>query len=245
MGTRKRPNSMSEKRMTEHDPVSSDVVRDSRRMRHTHIRQALETGQATQKTKHGKTGSHHPPETWYSPTESSSEAVKIKAMKPGKGFVHAVTVKDVTSTLERVSSSFLERLDRIQLTSMTKKKRTQSMYGLQWGSTVYLYPVPEDLTEHFDKPPMPAFRQDTEVYGAKWHQEGSRHILEWTDATVRDYYLNNVLFHELGHINDVRNTSSSDREAYANWFARTYGYPLSDASRKRRGRTSVRRHHRK
>jgi hypothetical protein len=48
--------------------------------------------------------------------------------------------------------------------------------------------------------------------------------LIWTAETVRDFYLNNVLMHEIGHINDARNTSFRKRERYADWFAIEYGY---------------------
>ena len=51
--------------------------------------------------------------------------------------------------------------------------------------------------------------------------------LEWTEEAVRDFYLNNILIHELGHLVDVRNTGYVDRERYAEWFAVEYGYKPS------------------
>ena len=48
--------------------------------------------------------------------------------------------------------------------------------------------------------------------------------LIWTEQTIKDFYLNNVLIHEIGHLNDARNTKPNDRERFANWFAIEYGY---------------------
>ena len=47
---------------------------------------------------------------------------------------------------------------------------------------------------------------------------------------MRDYYLNNILIHELGHLVDSRNTGYVDRERYAEWFAVEYGYKQSRPS---------------
>jgi hypothetical protein len=62
------------------------------------------------------------------------------------------------------------------------------------------------------------------MFGGVWSVQGGLWKLSWTLATIRDFYLNNVLIHEVGHVNDERNTSSRDRERYANWFAIEYGY---------------------
>ena len=51
--------------------------------------------------------------------------------------------------------------------------------------------------------------------------------LTWTPENLKDFYLNNVLIHEIGHVLDKRNTRTADRERYANWFAIEYGYRAS------------------
>ena len=37
------------------------------------------------------------------------------------------------------------------------------------------------------------------MFGGRWEQDGSYWRLIWTEDTIRDYYLNNVLIHEIGH----------------------------------------------
>ena len=63
------------------------------------------------------------------------------------------------------------------------------------------------------------------MYGGKWAQESADSwTLTWTEETIRDFYLNNILIHELGHLLDLRNSRTIDRERYAEWFAIQYGY---------------------
>ncbi len=82
------------------------------------------------------------------------------------------------------------------------------------------------------------------MYGGLWEQDPPcGWQLEWTEETIRDFYLNNILIHELGHLVDDRNTGYMDRERYAEWFALQYGYRRSRALRA--PRKVVRRHHKR
>jgi hypothetical protein len=87
-----------------------------------------------------------------------------------------------------------------------------------------LYPVEENLVEHYAKPPCPAVYNEARMFGGRWIQEGSGWSLEWTRPALEDFYLNNVLIHELGHLVDHRNNSYRDRERFAEWFAIEFGY---------------------
>ncbi len=138
----------------------------------------------------------------------------------------------------------LEPLEIVQLSRMTRKKQTFPCYGMQWGCALYLYPIEETLVEYFGRPPKPAEKLDAQMYGGRWTQSGSQWQLVWTEATIRDYYLNNVLIHELGHLLDQRNSSYADRERYAEWFAIQHGYKASRRAElaSRAARKIVRRH---
>jgi hypothetical protein len=85
---------------------------------------------------------------------------------------------------------------------------------------------------------------EARMYGGCWEQDGpSNWRLVWTEESVRDFYLNNILIHELGHLVDSRNTRYTDRERYAEWFAVEYGYRQSH--RLGRPPRDVRRRHHK
>ncbi|NIP86163.1 MAG: hypothetical protein GTO03_11590 [Planctomycetales bacterium] len=186
-----------------------------------------------------------PPEDWYEPEELVKRGpydVRIVEQPAGKGFRHVVTVQDIRQRLEQLPASFVAPLEVVQLSRMTPKKERFGCYGMQWGSTVYLYPLEMDRIENRNRPPKPAQIQEAEMYGGRWVQRSPhRWQLCWTEQAARDFYLNNILIHEIGHLLDERNSGYLDRERYAEWFAVEHGYKPTRATRRRRPRR--RRHH--
>lgn len=167
------------------------------------------------------------PEIWHPPVQQvDGQPVELRVLEqsPGVGYVHAVSGDDVRERVLQLPAELRLGLDVVQLSRMTRKRQLFPCYGLQWGSAVYLYPIEESLEELYVRAPRPAQRIETEMYGGRWVQDGGYWRLIWTAGTVRDFYLNNVLMHEIGHINDSRNTSFRKRERYADWFAIEYGY---------------------
>lgn len=185
-----------------------------------------------------------PPEDWYEPTEEGTTDYRVVKQDPGEGYVHVLTEKEIRDRLAKLPESTLIPLEVIQLSRMTKKKQSFPCYGMQWGPTLYLYPIEESLIEYFSQPPRPAEYNEAKQYGGRWVQDGSEWQLIWTEATIKDFYLNNILIHELGHLLDNRNTSYTDRERYAEWFAIEHGLKKSKSkTRRRRRKTKVRRRH--
>ncbi len=182
-----------------------------------------------------------PPEDWHEPTDEQ-DGYRIVVQPPGAGFRHILTPEDVRRRLADFPDWMLADLDVVQLSRMTRKKQSFPCYGMQWGSSLYLYPIEESLVEYYNCPPTPAQVNEARMYGGVW-SETSPGVwgLRWTEETVRDYYLNNILIHELGHLVDGRNTGYVARERYAEWFAVEYGYKRS----RPRGETKkiTRRHH--
>ena len=173
-----------------------------------------------------RVGSVTPPERWYEPT--NQPRLRIVAQSPGAGYRHVVTAPEVRERLAQLPSRFTRMLEVVQLSGMTRKKLTFPCYGMQWGTAIYLYPIEETLVETFHRPPLPAERIEARQFGGRWRQVSpERWQLQWDEESLRDFYLNNILIHELGHLVDQRNTSSLDRERYAEWFALEYGYKPS------------------
>ena len=147
------------------------------------------------------------PEIWHEPARTedaeSKAALKVVIQSAGTGYIHPVTADDVRERVLQLPAEF------------------------QWGSAVYLYPIEESLAEVYVRAPRPAQRIESEMYGGRWVQDGPLWRLIWTENTIRDFYLNNVLIHEIGHINDQRNTTFRKREQFADWFAIEYGYRAS------------------
>lgn len=186
-----------------------------------------------------------PPEEWFESEEEVGDSYTIVRREPGEGYRHVVDPDDVRKRLAKLPEEFLEPLQYVCLSAMSRKKKRYPLYGMQWGPTLYLYPMEDGLDEYFVRPPTPAQLVEAKMYGGVWSQVESRlWRLEWTEKAIRDFYLNNVLVHELGHLLDDRNRNEADRERYAEWFAIEYGYKPSRAQMKKRSQRKVtRRHH--
>lgn len=175
------------------------------------------------------TNSFNAPELWHEPTESGE--VRFHVQNAGKGYVHAVTIDDVRERLEHLPAHLRGGLEVVQLSRMTRKRALFPCYGMQWGCAVYLYPVEESLVETYVRPPRPAQIKEAAMHGGRWYEDGAYWKLAWTPETVRDFYLNNVLIHEIGHVYDTWNSNFDARERYANWFADEYGFRASRGRR--------------
>ena len=183
-----------------------------------------------------------PPEDWHEPTDDL-DGYRIVVQPPGNGFRHILTPADIRARLSRFPDHVVSGLGVVQLSRMTRKKQSFPCYGMQWGASLYLYPIEETLVEFYHCPPTPNQVSEARMYGGRWSQEArGTWKLEWTEAAVRDFYLNNILIHELGHLVDSRNTGYVDRERYAEWFALEFGYKRSRTADQ--ARKIVRRHHR-
>jgi hypothetical protein len=165
-----------------------------------------------------------PPEDWHEPRESGV-GYRIVVQPPGDGFRHVLTPQEVRERLAELPPNFLAPLEVVQFSRMTRKKQSFPCYGMQWGSSLYLYPIELNLVEYYDAPPKPNQVNEARMYGGRWVHDGDGvWKLVWTERSIKDFYLNNILIHELGHLLDDRNTRTIDRERYAEWFALEYGY---------------------
>jgi len=165
------------------------------------------------------------PERWHDPRDDGR--VRFVVEPAGPGYLHVLTPDEVRERLAQLPPHLVRNVEVVQFSAMTRKRACFPCYGMQWGRTVYLYPIESSLVEQYHRPPNPIQSQEARMYGGVWSQGKNGWQLAWTRETIRDFYLNNVLIHEVGHVNDERNTSSRDRERYANWFAIEYVYRAS------------------
>jgi len=174
---------------------------------------------------------YSPPETWHEPKLAMSRrdpyAFRIVVQPPGEGYQHVLTPAEIRSRLRQLPPQFVAPLQVVQLSRMTRKKERFPCYGMQWGNALYLYPIETDLVECHYRQPKPNQVAEAAMYGGRWVHEDGLWKLRWTDAALKDFYLNNILMHELGHLLDERNSGYRDRERYAEWFALHYGYKQS------------------
>ena len=207
------------------------------------FRHGAALSQRTRGSEKNVCGEFAPPEDWYEPGRDESSDYDIVVQRPGPGFRHVVTAREIRDRLAELPAEVLVPLDVVQLSRMTRKKQSFPCYGMQWGSTLYLYPIEDSLIEYYSRPPRPAQFNEARMYGGKWIQQGSAWQLLWSESAIKDFYLNNILIHELGHLLDDRNTSYTDRERYAEWFAIEHGFKKSKRRTGKKSRKRIRRRH--
>lgn len=165
-----------------------------------------------------------PPEDWHEPRDDGRD-YRIIVQAPGEGYRHVLSPDDVRQRLATLPAEFIKPLEVVQFSRMTRKKQSFPCYGMQWGSSLYLYPIEESLVEYYTSPPKPSQVNEAKMFGGRWvHDAPNVWKLVWTEPAIRDFYLNNILIHELGHLLDHRNSRTVDRERYAEWFALEFGY---------------------
>jgi hypothetical protein len=144
-------------------------------------------------------------------------------------FIRPAEAKDVAELLSRVPSNFLKFLDGIYLLGGTSKQliasRRRFRYGCYWRSQIYLYAFPRRMMkEYWNHLPKPAIVEEYRRMGAEWKSDQSSWWLIFDESSIRQFYLFNVLLHELGHHVDKRvwSRSTESAERYAEWFAQEY-----------------------
>jgi len=186
-------------------------------------RSSLEVGQRGRGSSSRQNRAYAPPEDWHEPSDRPAGGYRIVVHDPGEGFVHIIGPSEIRKRLAQLPADLVTPLEVVQLSRMTRKKTAFPCYGMQWGNAIYLYPVEQSLVEHFARPPRPSEYHEARLFGGRWVQEGNRWTLVWSERALRDFYLNNVLIHELGHLLDRRNTNARDRERFADAFAIRHG----------------------
>ena len=87
-----------------------------------------------------------------------------------------VTPAQIRERLTRVPQEFLRGLEVVQLSQMTRKKQSFPCYGMQWGATLYLYPLETSLEEWFNAPPRTEVFNEARMYGGRWDEPAGQRL---------------------------------------------------------------------
>lgn len=201
-----------------------------------HPQSALRAIRHSRRSKKGQRNAklpYSPPEDWHEPSDAPRDGYRFIVRPPGEGFRHVLTTDEIRDRLADLPPRFVAPLETVQLSQMTRKKLSCPCYGMQWGTSLYLYPIEDSLVENFNRPPKPQVYHECRLFGGRWIKDSrGRWRLEWTERAIKDFFLHNILIHELGHLLDNRNSNYADRERYAEWFAIEYGYKQFRQSRR-------------
>jgi hypothetical protein len=163
------------------------------------------------------------------------EDVKIKIyVRPlHEDFIRPYGIDDIEKTLRTVPVKFLRGLDRILLLGGTKKQNQVAWgklfrYGFynscQW---IALTAYPKKMMQMiYDGPIRPHHQHEFQKTFTKTYQEGDDWIVQFDEESLKMFYLQDTLIHEIGHHVDWRrrNHWNDVTEEFAEWFAQAYGF---------------------
>ena len=106
-----------------------------------------------------------PPEDWHEPTRPQ-ESLPRGGATAGQGlsaYPHAQRRPRAAGRVSRRQP--WPTCEVVQFSRMTRKKQSFPCYGMQWGSSLYLYPIEENLIEYYHCPPTPNQVNEARMYG--------------------------------------------------------------------------------
>ena len=134
--------------------------------------------------------------------------------------------------LSKVPSHFLKDLKAIITLSGSKKIEkvvSKFCYGTYSNDWIFLSPYPKSyLVWEWRKGISPNYLIRYKQAGARVEEIKGGMQVVFNEISLKRFYLQDVLMHEIGHHVDVdlRSTTFRKRENFAKWFATEYGHRL-------------------
>lgn len=147
-------------------------------------------------------------------------------------FALPVSVDEVAAVLEKLPRRLLAGLEGVYLLGGSQRQVVSGRYwGCYYRRKVFLFAAPRAwLSWRTAEYPGPALLR-VSALRPRIRREGSSWLTEVDERKLRDFYLYDVLLHEVGHHVDFRRNgyrwrSRLKTERYAEWFAASYGKRL-------------------
>ena len=139
-----------------------------------------------------------------------------------EGFMRPCTPRDVADVLSTIPDEFLADLTGVFLLGGTNRQRslTTVTYGMYSRGRIFLCAYSKRMLTHaWSKMPKPSVAKEYTKFGANFAADGKGGAsLTFDESSLRQFYLFDVLLHEVGHHVD-REGNADDAERYAHWFA--------------------------
>lgn len=155
-----------------------------------------------------------------------------------KGYVYPCTVDEVRRKLDSLGPEMLRNISVVHLCNQVKMNPGVDAHICD-GSHIRIYAVPEKLRWRYGKKkPNPAEAQERLEFGAYWQKIDDQWYLCWDGDSLRDYVLNHILLHEIGHSLDDVNYGTNKGEKFAEAFAHKVGrnHEIKRRAKKRKKR---------
>ena len=150
-----------------------------------------------------------------------------------RDFIFPLDKDDIQDAVGRVPSQFVKGIKAILVPSGSMKQikvmKSLYMFGEFWQKCVFLHPYPRcRMRRTYRRKPNPKVLQEDRRVGATITPSGTGVEISFDESSLKQFYLRDVLMHEIGHHNDglAAGKPRKKREAYAEWFASEYGFRL-------------------
>jgi hypothetical protein len=154
--------------------------------------------------------------------QGTDDALPIFERKLADDFVRPCTVTDLAEVLSSIPREFVTGLIGVYLMGGTARQaRTRVVtYGMYWRDRIFLFPVSaRKLETGWTCSSNHAERQRYRAAGASVRTARRETFVSFDQHSLREFYLHDVLLHEVGHHTDRVHRSQRERERFAHWFA--------------------------
>lgn len=139
---------------------------------------------------------------------------------PSRDFFFPVTADEIKNTLERLPDHHTDNITHIWLRKIKKKDyengdTVQGSFICGSGvNLIVIHPFPTDLKMRFgDNKPGTKRLKFYAPYVTDLNQDNDGWYLKWTEQKLKEYYLESLLLHEIGHHID---------SMYQRYWSKTY-----------------------
>ena len=169
---------------------------------------------------------------YWDEVQKSKGNLLVKAEPVHPKFIMPLAVHDIRKTLARVPAEFSEGLQAVFLLGGSNKQFKSSRlyrYGVYWLNMIFIHPYPRYfMTEYWGSPPAPHVQREYRRAGAQCSRSGGGWKVAFTKESLKEFYIRDVLIHELGHHVDGHTSTNRQSERFAEWFVTEYGYKRPD-----------------
>lgn len=178
---------------------------------------------------------------WFSIIEKKKHALErliekvadkpyIEVEPAAKGFIIPCTETEIRESINRIPPEFLKDLTAIIViggSSKIEKVVRKYCYGTYYNNWIFLAAYPETyMIFRWNKGIQPDRLIAYKQAGVKVEEiKGGMQVIFDLESLKR-FYLQDILIHEIAHHIDKTNTTFRERENFAKWFATEYGYRL-------------------
>jgi len=157
----------------------------------------------------------------------SGEDVAIFVRPLHADFVRPFSPEAVRDALAVLPGEFVSGLDAVYLLAGSSKQAKVALgdlsrYGCYGYGKIFLYAFPKrTMAYRLKRSPKPSVMQQYVRAGATLIQDSGGYELRFTESALRQFYLTEVLLHEVAHhvMRDGPQKNRRAEERFADWFA--------------------------